>query len=333
MIDTRIRILVTGGSGFIGMNTIDYLLDKNIETTNFDIKPPQKEDHLRLWEEVDIRDFDLLLEAGKNFNPTHIIHLAAVTGMDVKDMSTFSANTDGVKNLIKCAEITSFVERIVFASSLLVCRNGYIPQNETDYCPPNLYGESKMIGEKIVREHNSHNFTWSIVRPTSIWGPWFEHSYKSFFKMIDKNYYLHPGKKVVTKPASYVGNTIQMMFKILFGAQKEVEGQTFYLTDYPAYSTKDWAITIQKCLNVKKIKTAPIWLLRLFSSVGDTLKFLGYSDPPLTNFRLNNILTGGSYPVENTRGVCGDLPYDLETSVRITARWLYDVGGISNQPD
>jgi len=39
-----------------------------------------------------------------NCNPTHILHLAAKTGMDSNDISFFSANIDGVKNLIECAE-------------------------------------------------------------------------------------------------------------------------------------------------------------------------------------------------------------------------------------
>ena len=57
-------------------------------------------------------------------------------------------------------------------------------QNRIRILPPNLYGESKVIGEKLVQE-SEINCDWVIVRPTSIWGPWFEHS-SDFFKVIDR---------------------------------------------------------------------------------------------------------------------------------------------------
>ena len=45
-------------------------------------------------------------------------------------------------------------------------------------------------------------------------GPWFDYSYRTFFKMIDKNRYMHVGKEF-QKPASFVGNTVYMIMKIL----------------------------------------------------------------------------------------------------------------------
>ncbi|GIR15914.1 MAG: hypothetical protein CM15mP28_3840 [Pseudomonadota bacterium] len=37
------------------------------------------------------------------------------------------------------------------------------------------------------------------------------------------------------------------------------------------------------------------------AKIGDTLKLLGWNDPPLTSFRLNNMLTGAHYPIEKLR--------------------------------
>jgi GlcNAc-P-P-Und epimerase len=42
-----------------------------------------------------------------------------------------------------------------------------------------------VIGEKLVRDSNM-KCSWVIVRPTSVWGPWFEHAYRTFFRLVDR---------------------------------------------------------------------------------------------------------------------------------------------------
>jgi nucleoside-diphosphate-sugar epimerase len=182
------RILVTGGSGFIGTNLIEFLRYTDIRFINIDINPPKIQDHNIFWRNVDIRNFSEFSRTIIDFSPTHIIHLAATTGIEDFDLSYFSANTDGVSNLVEICNSLKSLERVIFTSSLLVCKNGYIPQNDVDYCPSNSYGSSKVIGEKIVRDRAK--FSWVIVRPTAIWGPWFQHSYKAFFSSILRGYYL-----------------------------------------------------------------------------------------------------------------------------------------------
>ncbi|MFC2117177.1 NAD-dependent epimerase/dehydratase family protein [Bacteroidota bacterium] len=332
MENSKINLLVTGGSGFIGTNVVDYLISQQINFINFDIMPPKKKVHEKFWRNVDIRDYKKLNTEMVSFKPTHILHLAAALGMDIKDIKFFSANTDGVENIIKCAINILSIEHIVFTSSLLVCENGYIPKSDSDYCPPNLYGKSKMIGEKLVRKINNTHFSWSIVRPTSVWGPWFAYSYKKFFKTIDKGYYMHTGETKIIKPKTFVGNTVHMMLTLLFESKEKVSGKTFYLADYPDCSTREWANIIQEIIGAKKIKTVPLWLIKLIAKIGDILKFIGYKDPPLTSFRLQNMRTGVPYPVENTKSVCGELPYSLNEGVKLTANWLYEINEINHKP-
>ena len=316
-----IKICITGGSGFIGTTAMDWALSK-YPSTNFDINPPKKLEHHQYWKYVDIRDFKSFNEALLEFQPTHIIHLAAMTGMDIQDMTFFDANTTGVANLIRASKNIPNLERILFTSSLLVCKNGHVPSSDTEYNPPNLYGESKVIGEKIVRESDI-NCSWVIVRPTSIWGPWFEHSYLSFFKLIDKGLFIQPGKKKIFKPQSFVGNTIYMIQKLLFNTEKFVESQTYYLGDYPEISIQEWANKI-RMLTGRNGKTIvfPVWILWSFAYFGDFLKKIGWTDPPLTTFRYKNLLTGVHYPIEKTKNIVGQLPFTTEKGVHETIEWM-----------
>ena len=317
------QIIITGGSGFIGTSAVDTALSNGYNVMNIDIKPPNKKEHALFWKKVDIRNHKDFEKAILSFKPTHILHLAAKTGMEIKHLSELSANIEGVQSLVDIGRKTPSLKKVLFTSTLLVCRNGYIPANDTDYCPPNLYGKSKMLGEKIVRESDHLPFAWSIVRPTSIWGPWVKHSNEVFFKMLDKGLYFHPGDEIIVKPISYVENAVHMMFKILFDESTKTNGATFYLADYPPRSVREWADALHRELGKKgDIKTSPLLLLRMVAWVGDVLKKLGWSAPPLTSFRLKNMLTGGSYPIDNTKTVAGSLPFSMEEGVRRTVQWI-----------
>lgn len=321
--ERRIRLLITGASGFIGTSAMDLAIREGYHVINFDSQPPKKKSHENYWRRVDIRERATLLREVEEFNPTHIWHLAAMTGMDIDDLETLSANTDGVKNLIESTFRAPDLRKVLFTSSLLVCRNGYIPESDTDYCPPNLYGKSKMIGEQLVRTDPPRG-QWVIVRPTSIWGPWFEYSYKTFFKMIDRGLYVHPGKNPIVKPLSFVGNTVYMMSRLLFSEAESSHGETFYLADYPEHSIQEWGDLIQRSLGRRRIPVMPIPILRTIAGVGDLCKKIGWQDPPLTNFRLNNMLTGAHYPIEKIQQLAGSLPYSMEEGVRQTIRWMYE---------
>ena len=312
------RVLVTGGSGFIGTACLLALQKRGIATVSTDIAASKIDAAVRT-ETVDIRDAAAVAGICTEFRPTHVLHLAAKTGMDLDGLHQLTANTDGVRNVIAAAVASGTVRRVLFTSSLLVCKNGYLPRHDEDYCPPNYYGESKMLGERIVRGAKLP-FEWVIVRPTSIWGPWFEHSYRQFFKTIRSGRYVHfPGCDIV-KPKSYVGNTAHMMLRLLLDGA-DVDRKTYYLTDWPESSTRAWAEEINRQMGGAHIRTMPMWAVRVAASMGDLIKRFG-ADPPISSFRLNNMLTGGCYPYENTRQIVGDLPYTLEVGVRETIAWM-----------
>jgi len=328
---SEVRFAVTGGSGFIGTNFMEWALSSEHTVINFDIRPPKILEHQEKWKFVDIRDLKKFNDALVEFNPTHIIHLAAATGVDVKDFSFFDANTKGVENLVKATENILSLERIVFTSSLLVCPNGYVPSSDTEYDPPNLYGKSKVIGEKLVRDSKMH-CSWVIVRPTSVWGPWFEHSYRTFFRLVDRGLYVQPGTRPIVKPLTFVGNTVQMMQKLLLHPDASVNSETYYLGDYPEHSIQEWADLIREKIGKGKTPVFPIPFLRFMAMTGDLLQKLGWAEPPITNFRLNNMLTGSHYPVEKIEAVVGSLPFTFEEAVFETLSWMYEQNLILHKP-
>jgi GlcNAc-P-P-Und epimerase len=318
------KVLVTGGSGFIGTNYIQSLSSKKVDVLNLDIKEPQNKAHLNFFRKVDILDLDSFTSMVNEFKPSHIVHLAARTDLDGKRLSEYKANIDGVKNLIEIISKQKSIRRCLFTSTKSVCKNGYNPKSDDEYCPDTLYGESKVIGEKLVRESLELQCEWCIVRPTSIWGPWFNvPPYKGFFLSISKGLYFHPGKIDPPKNFGYVGNIIYQLNKLIDAPKEIIHKGTFYLADYKEYSIKTWANIISIQIRNKEIKTIPEWVIKLVAKAGDLFKKLGYEDPPITSFRLKNIRTDTSgTPCEPTIAITGPLPYTMEKGVEQTIGWL-----------
>ena len=68
------------------------------------------------------------------------------------------------------------------------------------------------------------------------------------------------------------------------------------------------------------------------ATAGDLLKTLGWADPPITSFRLRNMLTAAHRPIEKTQDVIGPLSYTLEDGVRHTLTWMHEQKLIRNKP-
>ena len=317
------KAIITGGSGFIGTNLVERFLDMGWEVLNIDLAEPRNRKHQNIWRRVDLLDREAMIEVFRSYKPDVVLHMAARTDLhESQSIKGYAANTDGVVNVIEAIRQTGSVERTVFASSRLVCEIGYTPMNEEDYRPSTLYGESKALGEQLVRRARQSFGPWAIVRPTSIWGPWFDVPYKNFFQLIGNNRYMHPGRRNPRKSFGYVGNTVHQLEKILEAPMERVNGKTLYLSDYPPIHLRQWADQIQEALGAKPIRTVPLSLLKIAAAMGDAARVVGWREPPLTRFRLNNMITEMVYDTSALESIAGPLPYSAEQGVAVTADWL-----------
>lgn len=313
------KILITGGSGFIGTNLIADLAAKKYTIRNLDIAKPASVDQMRYWERTDLRDRNRLAESVTRFQPDYIVDLAARTDLDGKSLAEYDSNTIATKNLLWCAQKVTTLKKMILTSSMLVCKTGYIPENQWDYCPTTWYGKSKAAAERYIWKHRP-SADWAIIRPTSIWGPWFGVPYRNFFDMVCKGHYFHIGSKSCKKTYGYVKNAVYQIIQILFTDTKNSSQKVFYIGDYEPYSIEQWADGIAAVCGRKIIKM-PYFLIWCAAVAGDVLKLAGM-DFPMTSFRLKNMTTDNIQDLSATARIAPALPYTRQQGTEETLRWM-----------
>ena len=321
------RLLITGGSGFIGTNLVQHYLERGSQVVSTDPAPPRNPDpaHRAVWRKLDPLDAEGLRAVIAELQPTAVLHMGARTDLDGADLAAYASNTEGVRVMVDALRDAPSVQRVIFASSRMVCDIAYKPTGETDWCPPNPYGESKVVGEQIVRAADL-SVPWTLVRPTSIWGEWFDIPYKTFFLQVAAGRYVNVRGHVVDKSFGYVGNTVHEIDRMLHAPAEQVHRRMLDLADYPPINVGEMAERIRAEIGARPIRTLPFAALKPPALVGDALKRAGWRNPPLTSFRLDNLITEMVFDLSATEAIAGELPYTMEEGVRRTVTWMREHG-------
>lgn len=229
---------------------------------------------------------------------------------------------EGVTNLIKACIKAGTVEHVIFTSSMLVCKVGYMPKHDNEYMPTTAYGQSKAEGEKIVRNWNNLPFKWTIVRPISVWGPWMIEPYISLFKAISRGSYVHIGHGHYRRSVGYVENIACEIHSILLAPEEKVNKRTFYLGDPDPVDLYDFAEEIREQLSAPGIKKIPLSIANILAKGGDMLKKVGWINVPISSFRLNNITTEYVFDLSPIISISGALPFNRIEGIKRTIQWL-----------
>ncbi len=169
------KALVTGASGFIGSQIVDYLLERGYEVSC----TIRKTSNLRWLEgkpvkliEAGLSDILALKQAVSGVD--YVYHIAGLTA--AKDYDTFlKANRDGTLNLLKAIEeVNPNLKRYLHCSSQTVCGPAESLNKPTTEDMPlkpiTSYGKSKKAGEDEVVKFMD-KFPITIVRPPAVYGP------------------------------------------------------------------------------------------------------------------------------------------------------------------
>ena len=181
------RILLTGGAGFIGTTLTRRLLDDN-EIVVYDnlhrdaMGATDLGEHENLtFIQGDVLDAEFLRETAKG--ATHIVHLAAIAGVDTvleSPVRTMRVNMIGTYNVLEAAHATiDSVERLVdFSTSEVFGRHAYKVEEIHETAQGSVgearwtYAVSKLAGEHLAHAyHDEFGLPTVSVRPFNVYGP------------------------------------------------------------------------------------------------------------------------------------------------------------------
>lgn len=172
------RILVTGGAGFIGRHTCNCLLENGHEVIvvdNFSTGRPEWVAGGARVIEADITAPDLT-DLTVRLQPDAVVHLAAQTSVSQSVSAPHEdahTNIVGTVNVLRAAAAAG-VRRLVFASSAAVYGEPEsLPLKEDARAEPlSPYGLSKQTGEAYIRMvTNAHGISYTILRFSNVYGP------------------------------------------------------------------------------------------------------------------------------------------------------------------
>src|SRR3989338_9189007 len=173
------RILVTGGTGFIGSNIAEALVEKGHEVTVLDNFLLGKMENVRKISDKievvngDIRDFELLKNITKGCDVILNQAAASSSPMFKQDLrNAVSVNVDGFVNILNAARAND-VKKIVYASTSSIYGNTQPPLREdAKVVPVNFYASTKLMNEHLaILFGNEYGIETAGFRYMSVYGP------------------------------------------------------------------------------------------------------------------------------------------------------------------
>ncbi len=180
------RIVITGGSGFIGTNLINYLSNKKYKLLNIDkisyASTPERFKIIKIkknykFTKVDICNFKLLEKTLKKFKPTTIVNLAANSHVDRSIMSPkvfFNENLIITQNILEFLRRNKKTKLIHISTDEVYGSTKKGKFNEKSILDPSSpYSSSKASSDLLINSYSkTYNLNCCILRPSNNYGPY-----------------------------------------------------------------------------------------------------------------------------------------------------------------
>ena len=318
------RILVTGGSGFVGANLVTTLLDRGYRVRSFDraASPLPAQPGLEVLQ-GDICGRDMVAAAVDGidtvFHTAALIELlggAAVT--EEYRQRSFAVNVEGTKNLLHAAQAAG-VKRFVYTASNSVVMGGKPIAGGDETLPytdrfNDLYTETKVVAERFVLSQNGvDGLLTCSIRPSGIWGRGDQTMFRKLFESVVAGHVkVLVGRKNAQLDNSYVHNLIH---GFLLAAEHLVPGgtapgQAYFINDGEPINMFEFARPIVEECGVRWPRARVSGrLVRDVMSIWQRLHFrLGLPQPPLEPLAVERLYLDNHFSVAKAERDLGYRP-------------------------
>lgn len=323
------KIVVTGGTGFIGSHLAKFLVSMGHEVTC--IVRDEKKAKLLGESGISLVRGDVTekgsLKKAVGGNDV-VYHMAAIRGeRNLPERAYWDVNVKGTRNLLE-SSMHEGVKRFVFCSTTGVL--GWpekLPANENTPPKPNgLYHRTKYEAEKLVREFDKNGLAATIVRPGITYGPGDRTGmlYRLSKLIKDERYFIiGQGKNFLH--LTYVENLLSGFLRVM--ESDNAPGKTYMMTDRQPITQNDLVCVIARALGKSPPKMhIPAGLANFAGIVVENLRFLGI-EPPLTRSKIEVMSKNRFYDISKAERELGYKPeVGTEEGVERTMEWFVENG-------
>ena len=310
------KILITGGAGFIGSHVCEALLQQGYDICILDnfcdyYTPLYKREnmhHVKLVAErcnrnaqiieADICDINALNKYFSMQSYDAVIHLAACTGVSpsIENALLYSdVNINGTIQILECMKQHQ-VKNLVFASSSSVYGNNErVPYSENDVvdCPISPYAATKRAGELLCHTyHHLYGMNIACLRLFTVYGPRQRPDlaiYKFTEKIYENSSLPFHGDGKMSRDYTYVDDTVSgILLALNWVCRNKKKYEVFNLGESYAVSLNEMVSVLEKTIGKPaKINRLPVPLGNVqltWANISKAEKILGYK--PKTSFKI-----------------------------------------------
>ncbi|MCC7387715.1 MAG: NAD(P)-dependent oxidoreductase [Phycisphaerales bacterium] len=286
------KILVTGGSGFIGSYFIERLSSEGHELVILDLIDPPAWYPRHTYKKGDVRDPAAVKRAMAGCD--RVIHLAAAHhDFGIEHDTYYAVNETGSRVLCDGADELG-VRDITFYSTVAVYGDAPEPHHEDSPTAPNSpYGGSKLKGEAVFRAwtEKGGGRRALIIRPTVTFGVRNFANMYSLIRQIASGRYLEFGEGGNIKSLSYVENIVEATLFLLGKPAGELAPfEVFNYIDKPDLTSRQITHAVYLSLGKGEPRfTMPMWVGLLLALPFDIVIALTGKNLPISSARLKKL--------------------------------------------
>jgi nucleoside-diphosphate-sugar epimerase len=322
----RMKTLVTGGGGFLGLYMVEQLLDAGHDVRVF--CRGQYASLKALGVEVvqgDLRDAAAVSTACIGIEAA--FHTAAVPGVWGSWDHYHSINTLGTKNVIDACQ-TYGVQRLIYTSSPSVVFDGHdhVDANESLPYPTNWmchYPHSKALGEQAVLLANKSSSLRTVsLRPHLIWGPRDNHLIPRLIHKAKSGRLRRVGDGTNVVSVAYVENAAaaHLQAELALRTSAAAAGKAYFINEPESVNLWDWINLLLERTGLPPVtKSISASAARKIGAVMEAVWTFARlrSEPPMTRFVAAQLAGSHSYSIEAARRDLGySPPISIEEGLR-----------------
>jgi farnesol dehydrogenase len=322
------NILITGGTGFIGVPLVKKLqgLEHNLKLL---IRESSNTEYFQNLDNIeyqigDVRDYESLQKATENIDL--IYHLAAYTRMWAKDKDIIEdTNVKGTENVAKIALDKNI--RIIYISSFIALGATSIdPVDETYECEDGLYldyAKTKFQAKKLIHEYIDKGLNATIFYPGIVYGPGdFNIFGQTIFDITRRKFLGCPGKGESIGSFVYINDVVNGVVNVI--DREDLKGETFILGGINS-KFGDWLDLIAEIAeNKKKPRHFPMSLAKLYAVLCETKTKLTKKMPYINRPTVKMINHNWALSSEKAIKTLGYKITPLREGLEHTIKWYKD---------